>query len=419
MKKPDRLFFRRMAICITGLALLLYSGTATAQVVPAADTTALSGKNASALDLLSSMDAFDVVNLLLRRNLVRQEGKAARFSFIPGLGWAPQNGWTASVSAVLAFEKRQAPPGQKTSNIIAGFTYTQRDQVIAPFHVILWTRGNRLNLALHGRYMRFPSKTYGLGADTRKEDGCTVNYDYLKLHPTVLWRLRPNLYAGPVYFFDYLQHVREEDLAPGRVTDYQRYGLERSNVSSGLGLRVLFDSRRNIIKPVNGWFASATLRVNREALGSTNNWNSLVVEARHYLPLPRTSRNVLAFWSYNWFTPGAGKPPYLLLPSNSWDDWHNTGRGYVQGRYRGRNMIYFETEYRVELLRNGLLGGVAFANMQAYPDKPLRGLGRVLPGIGAGLRIKLDKFSGTNMALDYGIGANGSGAISMNLGEVF
>jgi hypothetical protein len=30
-----------------------------------------------------------------------------------------------------------------------------------------------------------------------------------------------------------------------------------------------------------------------------------------YIPFPARSRNILAFWSYNWFTVG-GSPPYLL-----------------------------------------------------------------------------------------------------------
>jgi hypothetical protein len=320
---------------------------------------------------------------------------------------------------VMAFRTRNPTPGQKTSNILAGLTYTQFHQIILPVHVILWTRDNRFNIMVNARYMRFPSKTYGLGANTEFSDISTVSFDYIKLHPTILWRLRRNFYGGPIYFYDGFSKVRELELKPDQVTDFQRYGLYRSEVASGFGVRLLYDSRRSLIKPVNGWFGAATLRVNHTAFGSTNNWQSLVLEGRHYLPLPRNSRNILAFWSYNWLTLGAGRPPYLLLPSNAWDDWHNTGRGYVQGRYRGRNMLFFETEYRMEFMRSGLLGGVVFGNAQAYPDNPLEGLGRVLPGVGAGIRIKLNKYSGTNIALDYGFGANGSHAVSMNLGEVF
>jgi len=43
----------------------------------------------------------------------------------------------------------------------------------------------------------------------------------------------------------------------------------------------------------------------------------------------------------------------------------------------------------------------------------------ISPGYGAGLRIKLNKFSRTNVAIDYGFGAGGSRGFFVNLGEVF
>jgi hypothetical protein len=40
-------------------------------------------------------------------------------------------------------------------------------------------------------------------------------------------------------------------------------------------------------------------------------------------------------------------------------------------------------------------------------------------GYGAGIRIKLNKHSNTNVAIDYAFGQGGSQGIFMNLGEVF
>jgi len=393
--------------------LLVLSAPLTALAQEVADSAAPSRP------AIEQIDAMDLIYRGLNRKRPVSDSAEAQFSIIPGVSFAPQTGFALSAATVMAFRNPKAPRDQKMSNIIAGISYTQYHQIILPVHVVLWSRGNRLNMVLNGRYMRFPSKTWGLGPYTKPSDEYTINFNYLKLHPALLWKVRKNFYAGPVYFYDGYRRTREVNPPPGKVTDFQRYGLVPSEQASGLGLRLLVDSRRSLIKPVNGWFASATMRVNDKGLGSTANWNSLVLEARHYVPFPRNSRNILAFWTYNWLTLGSGRPPYLLLPSNAWDDWHNTARGYVQGRYRGRNMLYLESEYRMEFSRNGLLGGVVFVNTQAYPDNPLKGLSRVLPAIGAGLRLKLNKYSGTNMAFDYGFGVNGSHAVSLNLGEVF
>ena len=41
------------------------------------------------------------------------------------------------------------------------------------------------------------------------------------------------------------------------------------------------------------------------------------------------------------------------------------------------------------------------------------------PAAGAGIRFKLNKFSGANLCIDYGIGIEGSHGVAVNLGEVF
>ena len=65
--------------------------------------------------------------------------------------------------------------------------------------------------------------------------------------------------------------------------------------------------------------------------------------------------------TYEWLTIN-GNPPYDLLPSIGEDPYSNTGRGFAQGRFRGKNMLYVESEYRFGILKNGLLGGVVLSS---------------------------------------------------------
>jgi len=113
----------------------------------------------------------------------------------------------------------------------------------------------------------------------------------------------------------------------------------------------------------------------------------------------------------------AGTPNYLFLPSTGWDDQYNTGRGFVQSRFRGKQMIYAEAEYRYRITRNGLLGGVAFFNWQKYYGNE-KSYEPFLRGYGAGLRIRINKKSGANVCLDYAFGNNSQGFF-LNLGELF
>ena len=80
-------------------------------------------------------------------------------------------------------------------------------------------------------------------------------------------------------------------------------------------------------------------------------------------------------------------------------------------------MTYLETEYRYRISRNGLFGGVVFVNVEHFTGNQKK-YDDLLPGYGAGLRIRLNKKSGANLCLDYGFG-KGSQGLYVNLGEVF
>ncbi|GAA4318321.1 hypothetical protein [Flaviaesturariibacter amylovorans] len=362
-------------------------------------------------------DLTDIRRRIFGARSPRTDSGAAQFALVPGVSYGPASGVSVSLTAVKTYRPRNAGPDDKLSNIIGSASVAQKGQLVFQANAVVFTPGDRHNVLAEWRYMRYPSPTWGLGARSANEAEYQLDFDYLKLHQSFLWRLRKNLYVGPGLFVDALWRVRE--LAPpAHGTDYQRYGLAARERAIGPALRLLYDSRINTVNPASGTYASFALRTVRTELGSTSNWQSLQVDLRRYIPMGRR-QNVLAFWSYNWLTLGGGQTPYLLLPSTGWDDQYNTGRGYQQGRYRGRNLLYLEGEYRFGITRNGLLGAVAFANAQAFPSNPLRGLGRILPGAGGGLRIKLNKYSATNLAFDYGFGVDGSRFLALNVGEVF
>ena len=66
-----------------------------------------------------------------------------------------------------------------------------------------------------------------------------------------------------------------------------------------------------------------------------------------------------------------------------------------------------------------MIGGVVFANAESVTEMTTNRFETIAPGWGAGIRLKLDKFSHTNVALDYGFGLGGSGGLFVNIGEVF
>jgi len=226
-------------------------------------------------------------------------------------------------------------------------------------------------------------------------------------------------YAGLGWDYDYFWNIREVDTPAGvSRSSFERYGSRTTETANGPVLAALYDTRSNPVNPAKGSLIKIDFHIHPQVLGNIDSWNSFIVDARKYFTFPARSNNVLAFWSYDWFT-RKGRVPYLLLPNTGGDPNSNTGRGYIQGRYRGNNFVYLEGEYRIQLTRNGLFGMVVFGNAESVTKNGIRDVNVIAPGYGAGLRIKLNKFSSTNLAVDYGFGVGGSRGLSVNLGEVF
>ncbi len=380
---------------------------------------------ASAQDSLSRIDSSslrDIRDLFSKKSKATQKKKvqlALEFTYLPAAGYSLQTGFAAVVSANLAF---RSAPNAKYSTINTSFTYSQYNQTILPILANIWSKNGKWNYSVDWRYMQYPSQTWGLAGHDDPNDGYTINFTYLKVHQMVLRSISKNLFLGTGFFYDKFWNIRELDgsgnvLSPSAITNLRKQGLSgKDEIASGIPIRLLYDSRLNQINPSQGWYVNVTWRDNLQSIGSKRNWQSLVIDVRRYLKVSPAG-NTLAFWGYSWRS--GATTPYLLLPSTGWDDSYNTGRGYIQGRFRSNIMNYLETEFRFKITRNGLLGGVAFANIQSYKTKITTGSQALAPGIGTGLRIKLNKQSGANLCIDYGIGQNGSQGFFVNLGEVF
>ena len=369
-------------------------------------------------------DIKDVVRKIFNSSKPTQEDSSGQqknkiyHSFFPMAGYTLQTGYAVIVSEGIAFYNDSAS-SQKISSILASITYTQYHQLLFPLTVDIWTKKNKFNIVLDYRFLKYPSTTYGLGARTTENDAYTLNYNYIKLHQTIQTKVYHNLYAGVGIYYDYLWNITEVNPPAGIKTSFQKYGASQKETAAGIALKLLYDSRKNQINPANGTYANIVYHPSFIFMGSHNNWQSLQIDCRKYLKIFASPKNVLALWSFNWLTLGNSKPPYLLLPSTGWDDFYNTGRGYIQSRFRAKNMIYAEAEYRFGILNNGLLGGVVFGNVQSFSRNIATQLSLLAPGFGAGLRVKLNKSSNTNLCIDYGFGMNGSKGLFLNLGEVF
>ncbi|MVN75809.1 hypothetical protein GO988_05665 [Hymenobacter sp. HMF4947] len=336
---------------------------------------------------------------------------------LPAVAYTLEARLLASVTASLAFQRA----GANLSTLSTTLTYTQNQQIILALNGPLWTRNNHSLWLADYRLLHYPQRTYGLGSNSDAEDFIAMDYNLLRIHQSYYHRVgaASHLYAGVGYFLDSrwnIQSIDQQGQQVKAISGYQR-GIVGRSTSSGLVASVLRDTRANGLRPAAGEsYLFLALRANMQALGSDQTYRFAQVDARRYLRAGPAG-NVLAFWLYGDFIVGQAAP-YLDLPATGWDTYSVTGRGYIQGRFRGTSLAYAEAEYRFNLTRSRVLGEVVFVNGQSARD-PATGYGRVAPAGGTGIRLCLNKQVGSYLSVDYAWGIQGSQGVFFNLGEVF
>jgi outer membrane protein assembly factor BamA len=373
----------------------------------------------AAKDTIQEKDLSDVITSIFKKNPYKKKGRDTVtskpvFSVVAAVGYTLQTRLAAVISGNVAFRSKEA----KLSAIQGNVTYTQNKQFYVPVQSNIWTRHNKFNLVGDFRFYKYPQSTFGLGSRSNIANEDPMDYTYFRFYEYVLTKVKGNFFAGLGYILDYRWNISHEGNRNGMPDDYLKYGPQNHSISSGITLNALYATRDNPINASKGIYTNLQVRNNFTALGSNSNWQSLILDVRKYFRFPQRSQNVWAFWSYNWLIT-KGRPPYLDLPSNGWDSYSCTGRGYIQGRFRGSQMVYLETEYRFKISANGLLGGVVFANGESFSREQGSRLETIQPGYGLGVRIKLKKESKTNLSIDYGFGTQGSKGLFINIGEYF
>lgn len=317
---------------------------------------------------------------------------------LPLVFFTPETSWGFGAAAVYSFNFAADSIGSRPSQLQLGFAYTLRDQILAYLPFQLFVRNDRYKFYGELGYYRYVYEFYGIGNESLLDKGELFNVSFPRVRLNALQQVKPNLFLGIRYWLDDYNITELE--AGGRLENNNTPGAEGSFLS-GLGLIANFDSRDRIFFPTKGHFAELVLFNNSAAFGSDFNYTKLIFDASTFRAL--SNKHILAANFYAELT--AGDPPFnqLSLLGGS-----KRMRGYFEGRYRDKQYLAFQLEYRMPLFwRFGLtffggygLVGEDFAAFQAS---------NLLYSIGAGLRFELDRERKVNIRFDAGYGKNSSG----------
>jgi len=381
-------------------------------------------------------DLPDVIRSAMNKPPKVKVEKTGSLLLLPIIGSNPATGFMVGVGGQYAFKM----PESKLYSLISGSVQaTTKDQYIFMLKNNIYSRKQRIFYTGDWRFLVYTQSTYGLG--TNSPEGGILDYQYniggletssdsltqpmkfnfARLHQSMGFKVKEGIYLGIGYQYDGYGKIVDEKLRlnPGDtlITSHYAYNTyygfaTDQYFSSAINLSFVIDKRDNMINAHKGYFATVSWRGAGKLTGDRTNSNIFQVEWRSFHGVSKKNpSHLIAFWLLGNFS-GEGDFPYLILPATAYDQRGRSARGYTQGRYRGNNMVYGETEYRFPISRcGGVLGGVLFVNATTANNQAqsLKLFESVKPGYGVGLRVMVDKASRTNLAIDFGMGDKSSG----------
>jgi outer membrane protein assembly factor BamA len=376
-----------------------------------------------------TMDVFDLLRKLRHKEAETEpwDYHEPMFAVAPVIGAKPSSGVLFGVAGNVAFY-RGDPSTTRISSMVTSLTFSTKKQTSLTNRFAMSGRENRWRHEGDYRFQWTSLETYELGTSADTSVGVQANFDFFRLYHTSYYQLRPALYVGAGVYFDNHTSVSpgsgaESGWAESPFTKYsEAHGLPLdSQIAAGTSLDLLWDTRDSSINADRGWLAEASYRTLFEGfLGGDSSWQKLNLDLRTYVSLSRDRRHKIAFWAYTDLVVG-GVAPFFDLPSTAGDTYGRSARGYAEGQFRGERLAYGEVEYRATLMRNGLLGMVAFLNTTTVTDldQDERLFDSFATAGGAGLRLLINKRSKTNVCLDFGFGKQGSKGIYLAVQEAF
>lgn len=326
---------------------------------------------------------------------------------LPVVYYTPETKLAFGAVGLFSFRFKDEPKSSRNSQFQIGAAYTLENQLLfyTPFQLYL----NNEKYYFFGEtgYYRYSYKFFGVGNNIPEEYEELYKVNFPRIRLNALQLVRPSLYLGIRYWFDSYDIVDTEN---GGILNQNETVGSRGGIVSSLGLISLYDSRDNYNYPTEGTYLEVLALPNLHAFGSDFEFTRFSVD---YVKYFSKEKNIIAINLYGVST--LGEAPFNEL---AFIGGRRKMRGYYEGRFRDRNLLMAQAEYRRKLFwRVGMVAfggyGVVARDFDKFEAQNIR------PSGGLGLRYELDKKENINIRLDFGFGENGSAGTYLTFGEAF
>jgi len=301
-------------------------------------------------------------------------------------------------------------PAQKPSKITIGGYYTTNNQYLISLKPRIYFPGKkRTYFESDFSYSYDVGKFYGTGNSTKDIDSASYKSSSFGIYIETQARgfvLEP-LQVGLV--FDYVNVVMEDKMGNPNLYDSTTQGINGGKVG-GIGVSWSYDNRDNISFPSSGGLHKLSVLFYGKILASDFTYNRYRFDFRQYTAPYKD--HILAF---NLFADlSTGSPPFFFMPALGGSA---RMRGWFEGRYREKNYLTWQAEYRKILFwRIGMAAfyavGDVFKNFSSLKFDQLK------QSYGFGLRFVFDPKEKINLRVDFAKTKEGSG-VYFSMDEAF
>lgn len=332
------------------------------------------------------------------------------FRLYPTFAYAPETDLEIGLSTLYMFQARK-DSNNRISELTAFTFFTFQSQYGLWLENAIYGHKDKWFILGRIRLQRFPLFYYGIGPKAVEHYPATIDANYFIFRERVLRKIAPNLFLGPEVDYQNLSntHVKHhindpvKDLPPG----------SSGSTNLGVGGAIVYDNRHNVLNVRKGLFAELGLLTYSGKPGSKYNFTAINADFRGYRPINK--RDVLALHLTGNFA--TGNVPFNQLALMGGEIMM---RGYYYGRYRDKNMVAGQAEYRIlPFSFSKRMGVVVFAGTAVVaPTIGSLRFDNLKIAAGAGLRYLLFPKKDIFMRLDVGATKEGLGFYVMT-GEAF
>jgi hypothetical protein len=307
-----------------------------------------------------------------------------QFLIYPTLAYSPETSWEIGLSSLLVFYAKEDTTNRLSE--INGFTFfTLENQYGLWFDHAIYSDKDKWFFLGRLRFQSFPLFYHGIGNNSPEDYIARVDANQIFIKERVLRKVKGDLFIGLEMDFQRLNKVDFIPAEGNNTLEELPLGSDGST-NLGFGLGLVHDNRHNVLNVRKGFFSELALLHYNQSWGSTYDFTTVISDTRLYRPIGKN--NVLATQVLGQFN--SGNVPFNQLALMGGE---SIMRGYYYGRYRDRNQIAAQVEYRFLPIPFGFtdrIGAAVFAGAgKVFPDLNNFNLNNIVVSGGAGLRFLL------------------------------